>query len=384
MPIDDLRTRLPRVGRISTGRKVKGTRQDGSEYTRPKKEETLVFSSDSRDLLDAVAAVYGGNVEEAPAANDGAERFVVVSAVTEIPVVIPSVADESLVLSQYMELHSASGIRRRCTGSRVTLIRDTNKETGEVTIIDGEETEIACICKEQGLEGEDACKPVLRLSVLLPDLLDAPGLGVWVISSSGWRSNEAVNASLELLRGLMPGRQLPMGMPLTLAAKAATAQVYDAKKHKMVSTSFRHFALGTRISWRQAFEAAGSARQGIGAALGFKAEPPAPADPTPADPEPEPDPPTEEPISTEEETPDEGGAAPADHHSPAPPSANLIQRADDLLGVVFRKRASARQNYLNGKGTAKDGQAVSLEDLDERALLAMIAELTPAAKQVAS
>lgn len=164
MALLDLQVRGRELGRIRIGATVVK-----NEKRIPVKLDTFRFTTPSERNAQLVAELFGGTCqpwEERPG------QWEVITTATEIPVTIPP----GHTLTQSYELWSRGGIQRRCDG---------------VTREDGAK----CVCPaaigdrmELAAKGQ-ACKPMTRLSVILPDLID---LGVWLIVSGGY------NAALEL------------------------------------------------------------------------------------------------------------------------------------------------------------------------------------------
>jgi hypothetical protein len=218
VPIKTLQTRLPRLGRVSLGYRTKSSKGK----TIPAKSKTIVFSAPSRERLEQLAGIYGGEVREAVEPGpDGAELFVLVSTSTELAVIVPADADE-LVFAEWLELHGSGGLRRRCDGETIVKGRELDEATGELRALEN----VPCICAAEGLTGDKACKPTMRLNVILPDALDAEGLGVWTVTSSGWQSVSHVKSGLDLLR-MFFGRVA--GIPLKLSVLEAKALAPDGR-----------------------------------------------------------------------------------------------------------------------------------------------------------
>lgn len=162
-PIIDLQKRARELGRIRIGQVVPTA--DGKR-TRPAKLDKFRFTSASKELLDIVAKLYGGEVKEWTPQGNGAKAWEVISESTRIPVIVPPQP-----VSQWMELWSGGGCVRRCDG---------------VNEIKSQDNPIPCICKANDRED---CKPTTRLNVVLRDV---EGIGVWRLESKGW------NAAVEL------------------------------------------------------------------------------------------------------------------------------------------------------------------------------------------
>lgn len=154
-----LQRRLAEVGRIRIGQVV--PTKNGK--VRPAKLDRLRFTSASKELVEKVAAAYGGEVAEWTPQGGGAQQWEVITTTSRVPVVIPPQA-----VTQFMELWSGGGVQRRCDGE--TELRSDSP----------------CIC---AAEDRMLCKPTTRLSVMLRDI---EGLGVWRLESKGW------NAAAEL------------------------------------------------------------------------------------------------------------------------------------------------------------------------------------------
>src|SRR2546427_10714593 len=89
VPLDELDSRIPRIGKISAGYTDAKT-TNGKTVTFPVKSRTLVFRGSDRKQLDAAVAIVGGEVSASP--NPRAEgTWRLASPPTDIDVVI---ADE--------------------------------------------------------------------------------------------------------------------------------------------------------------------------------------------------------------------------------------------------------------------------------------------------
>ena len=55
MPIRDIQRRHAELGRIRLGRKVAGTRRDGSTYFRPERLDRFRFTSPNQQLVESIA-----------------------------------------------------------------------------------------------------------------------------------------------------------------------------------------------------------------------------------------------------------------------------------------------------------------------------------------
>lgn len=164
MPIVDLQRRILEVGRIRIGQQV----QSGNK-TRPSKLDTFRLTSPSRKLIIQAAEIYGGTPQlwKAPAGS----QWEVITTTNTLSVIVPPA---ELSFSQWYELWSAGGCKRRCDG---------NTET----ISDG-----PCLCDPDRRE----CSIHTRLSVILADI-KSPGL--WRLESSGYYSAVELNGSVYII-----------------------------------------------------------------------------------------------------------------------------------------------------------------------------------------
>ncbi len=177
MSIKTLQRRLTQVGVIRLGEKRLA--KSGKPY--PAKLDSLRFTSPSRPLIDAVAALYGGEVK-AWQSPTGPE-WEVITTVREIPVMVPPQR-----IDPNLELWG-NGFRSRMCDGVIEKIRKT-----------------ACLCEaaarlryqQQGWlwpeDGEfertkDDCKPTTRMSLMLARV---PSMGTFKLESHGW------NAAAEL------------------------------------------------------------------------------------------------------------------------------------------------------------------------------------------
>jgi hypothetical protein len=154
MPIITLQRRSRELGRIRTGQVVKGN----NGRSRPSKLDRFRLTSPSKDLLDKVAALYGGTVEAWTPQNGGPSQWEVVTEATRLPVLVPPQP-----VSQYFEQWSGGGCVRRCDGERELL------------------SDQPCLCSVDPAERD--CKPTTRLNVVLRDV---EGIGVWRLESHGY------------------------------------------------------------------------------------------------------------------------------------------------------------------------------------------------------
>lgn len=187
MPIIDLQMRQRELGRIRMGRKSGGT------TGHPQKLDKFRFTSASKDLIDAVSALYGGT--PAPWANDGAAQFEVYTQANRVPILLPPQP-----ISQWYEMWSGGGCQRRCDG-KTNILKDE-----------------PCLCPSDPLDRAElaskgqACKPTTRLNVMLRDV---PGIGVWRLESHGFHSAVELPMVAEFLaQATEAGTYLPAELAL--------------------------------------------------------------------------------------------------------------------------------------------------------------------------
>ncbi len=187
MPILDLQLRQRELGRIRIGRKAPGKGN-------PQKLDKFRFTSASGELIESIAALYGGACE--PWVNDGQSQFEVFTTVNRLPILVPPQP-----ISQWYEMWSGGGCQRRCDGVKNILAGDA-----------------ACACPSDPLDRADlaakgkACKPTTRLNVVLADI---PGIGVWRLESHGYHSAVELPMVAEFLaQATEAGTYLPAELAL--------------------------------------------------------------------------------------------------------------------------------------------------------------------------
>ncbi|MBT9255402.1 hypothetical protein KMZ30_07425 [Phycicoccus sp. KQZ13P-1] len=169
MPIDPivLQRRHAEVGRIRLGvQQDTGRKRNGRAVTRPAKLETFRFTSASRELVDAVAAVYGGEVK--PWANGNLQQWEVITPANVVPVFVVKNG-----VTQWMETWSGGGCVHRCDG-----VRD----------VEGN------LCDPDDPQHREA-RATTRLSVMLPEI---ESIGVWRLESHGYNAAAEIPMVAEL------------------------------------------------------------------------------------------------------------------------------------------------------------------------------------------
>lgn len=158
MPILDLQKRSRELGRIRTG--------DKGSKGQPQKLAKFRITAKSKTLLEKVAELYGGTVEEWTPSG-GVQQWEVYTHVDRIPIMVPPQP-----VTQWYEAWTAGGCVHRCDG-------ETDYITGE-----------ACDPENSPHhEGKYAAKPTTRLNVILSEV---EGIGYFRLESHGW------NAAVEL------------------------------------------------------------------------------------------------------------------------------------------------------------------------------------------
>jgi len=166
MPIIDLQRRMRQLGEIRLGHVV--PTRNGK--TRPAKLDKFRFTSPSRDILTAVAELYGGEVKPWTPANGGPAEFEVYSQANRLPVLIPP----KDAVSQWYELYAGSKCIRRCDGQTE------------------HKTDRPCMCDPDDRE----CAMTTRVNVMLRDV---PALGQWLLISKGYYAAVTLPPAAELL-----------------------------------------------------------------------------------------------------------------------------------------------------------------------------------------
>jgi hypothetical protein len=194
VPFAQRQRRLPEAGRIRLG--VKTTAQNGK--VKPTSIDRFRFTSQSRVEIEAIAEQYGGKVGpwSDPKAPPG--QWEVITDAHEIPVVLPP---NPLGDGPTYEKWGGRGRERLCDGITMEVVR--NGPEGP------EPAEEDCYCARRGIRPghKDACKPKLRLNVILPDLRFT---GTWRLETSSDLACDEIPGMVDLLleqqdRGLVCG-----------------------------------------------------------------------------------------------------------------------------------------------------------------------------------
>ena len=207
------RLRLPRLGIIRLGTKETRYRNDGSEYSFPKRADHFVLNHEPPDNAGPVRERYG----DAPTVLE--------------PVLFPG-EDEDVVASHWLRMYSQTwGLT--CIGDGLKARRRADAEvlkaTGEArpagrntkTI---ERVQVDCPCPF--LDSKD-CRETMYLRFVLPEV---EGLGVWQIATGSRNSILNVQGTLGLLKSLV-GRI--SGIPLRLSFMPQTVTSDEAGRQEI-------------------------------------------------------------------------------------------------------------------------------------------------------
>lgn len=156
-PIIELQRRMVEAGRIRAG--------DKGEKGQPQKLTNWRLTSKDEVRLHAAAKMWGGEVR----AWEG--QWELYTETAELPVMLLP----GQMPTTWYELWSKGGCQRRCDGVHELL------------------SDSSCLCDAD----ERECKPYTRLSVLLPDL---PGIGSWLVTSTGWNAAAELAGAADLLQ----------------------------------------------------------------------------------------------------------------------------------------------------------------------------------------
>lgn len=181
MPLLDVQRRLHEIGRIRIGHSVPMS----NGRSRPERLEKFRFTSSSQRALEAVAQLHGGDVKRWDGAPVG-EQWELFTEASEIPVIVPP---DEMALSQFYELWTGGGCKRRCDG-----------EAEQIT--DG-----PCLCDAEARE----CKPHTRLSLML---IGVAGVGLWRLDTQGFYAAAELQGARDMAallaqatnRSILPGR----------------------------------------------------------------------------------------------------------------------------------------------------------------------------------
>ena len=219
---------LPEVGRIRTGVK------SGKAM---KAIDTFRFTSTSESQLQAIAGIYGGEVEpwHDAMANPPNQYQLITEAST-----IKVVCQPNSVDVQY-EMWSKGGRQRACDG-----------EVCEVSIPKSSEyVEQPCMC---AAKGQMECRPHTRVNLIIPDI---PFSGTWRYESKGMSAAHTYPVMMQIIDQLRAnGGLLPVDM---------TIVDREVRKHGQ-TRKFKVVEFHTQVSVNQMLTGGGNYSQEISAA----------------------------------------------------------------------------------------------------------------------
>lgn len=199
MTILELQRRYRELGRLRTGEQAETPA--GKRY--PKRLEHWRLTSPSRELLEVASGLYGGTVEPWSEAPSEAAQFELVTERSELDVIVPL---QDLAGSQYLELWSGGGVKRRCDGT--------------TELVSGK----PCLCDPAARE----CSPTTHLLVLLPEI---PDVGVWRHVTRSWHAAAELSGTVELLGRIAARGAMPKAV---LRIEARTKRVQGQTRHYVV------------------------------------------------------------------------------------------------------------------------------------------------------
>lgn len=218
------RNRLPRLGKIRLGLKVKNQNR---EY--PKASEFFVFDEEVPELKEAFGARC-------------AEIF---------PVLLPS-DDENVFLPTARKCYGSTGLFCACddgeTAHRVRREKDAQGaawlESNGLAVDEGEMFEIPCPGDDCTYFERKLCRNIGRLFIIIPDI---PRLGVYEITTTSWNSMVNLLSYTRLIRSQLG---TVAGVPFALQLKPQRVQDKEGKARDV-----RTLRLEFRGSFRNLLEA---------------------------------------------------------------------------------------------------------------------------------
>jgi len=175
-PISSIARRLPQAGRIRLGVKTAKAM---------KSIDTFRFTSQDRQSIEQIASIYGGEVKSWSDPKAVGDQWEVITDHNELRIALPP---DPLGGTPLYELWSGGGCERRCDGE--TCERHVAGQDG-IDLTDG-----PCICANKGVL---ECKPITRLTVLLPEVRF---LGVWRLDTKSMNAAQELPGMVDLIQGL--------------------------------------------------------------------------------------------------------------------------------------------------------------------------------------
>lgn len=193
--------RMTEVGRIRTGV------FDPDGRGRPKKLATFRFTATSEEAIRAVAAKYGGTVEQFTPQRSTEAQWQVITPADDVDVYVPRQNMEP-----WLEAWRPGTCIRRCDGEWETIKQE------------------ACPCAAGTVPASDLCKPVIRLHVLLADV---EVVGTWRLEPHG----ENAVSELGMLAPLIAQMTSPR-IPASLMLRREQRRTWSREKEKFESLDF--------------------------------------------------------------------------------------------------------------------------------------------------
>lgn len=138
---------------------------------------TWRLTSAWQKLLEAAAALWGGQVKVWDGAPTEGEQFELTTEVAALAVIVPP---QDIDSNSWYELYTAGGIKRRCDG--------------ETDMISGR----TCPCATKNAR---ECKPTIHLKVMLPEI---PDIGTWRLVTRGWNAAAELTQIVRLMNSIAP------------------------------------------------------------------------------------------------------------------------------------------------------------------------------------
>jgi len=172
-------------GRIRIGSSVPKISSKGNAFNEPLRLDSFAFTSVHRDLVERIAAMYGGKVEPWSPQRSTEQQWRVVTTSREIHVIVPPIAD---VLSQFYEQWAGGMCTVRCDGVRDLIsLKDC-----------------ACGPADEDRPAPRACKPTTRVNVMLYDPASGEmiSFGVWRLETHGYYAATQLPGQVEIMQAI--------------------------------------------------------------------------------------------------------------------------------------------------------------------------------------
>lgn len=232
MSIIGVQRRSQEIGRLRIGQTLVSAK--GRRY--PSRLDTFRFTTRSRLAAAAVAEVYGGTMGDW----EGYEGFYeVITKADALGVMVPPHDDFT---TSFMEAWQGGKPKRRCDG-QLERIGGGACICPHTTSDDGEDVLDLVKIMEMAERREDVCKPVTRISVILPEL---PGLGVWRLDTSSVYALMEIQDAAGLLTAARD-KKIPVPAMLRIDQRKRVTQT-ETKRFPVpvleIAVSFRELASG--------------------------------------------------------------------------------------------------------------------------------------------